>query len=56
MADTKKKGKGVSEKIVQLWDGGERRRATEIAREAKAAEREEVIKARPELREYLARV
>jgi len=40
--------------IIQKWDGGERRVATELARKAVAAEAKEATEARPELARYLA--
>lgn len=43
-----------AERIVQVWDGGERILATNMAKEATKANREKAIEARPELQRYIA--
>lgn len=44
----------TAEAIVQKWDGGERRVATELARVASKEAVSEATAARPELARYLA--
>lgn len=45
--------KKPEERIITMWDGGERRRAAELAKEATKTQQEAAIKARPELAKYL---
>lgn len=48
-------GNNVSaERIVQVWDGGERIVAAKMANASTKAEREKAAKARPELQRYIA--
>lgn len=48
-------GKNLSaERIVQVWDGGERIIACNMAKDATKANREKAIAARPALQRYLA--
>lgn len=43
-----------AERIVQVWDGGERIIAGDMAKEATKANRDKAVKARPELLRYIA--
>lgn len=48
-------GKNLSaERIVQVWDGGERIIASQMAKDAKKGDREKAVQARPELQRYIA--
>lgn len=48
-------GKNLSaERIVQVWDGGERIIASQMAKDAKKGDREKAVAARPELQRYIA--
>lgn len=48
-------GNNVSaERIVQVWDGGERIVAAKMARESTKEQREKAVDARPELQRYIA--
>ncbi len=48
-------GKNLSaERIVQVWDGGERIIAGNMAKEAKKGDRDRAVEARPELLRYIA--
>lgn len=48
-------GKNLSaERIVQVWDGGERIIAAQMAKDAKKGDREKAVQTRPELQRYIA--